>query len=204
MEKNVNWNITYLRIMATLGVVYLHTNAAISSHPELFSMSSFQSLFCLFGKEFTLWAVPVFFMITGYLLLGSDKELSYTIVLKKYVLRIFLALTVFSLPFAAMKIYGETYSLSFVSVFKAYIGNGSMEHLWYLYPLIGLYLVSPILKPSLKKLDDRTILFFGIVVFFFVFLLPMISNILNVKIAFEVPVKYYLFYFVAGYCCKIF
>lgn len=203
MEKKVNWNITYLRILATLGVVFFHTNAAISAHPEWFSVSNCQSLFCLFGKECMLWAVPVFFMITGYLLLGSEKELSYTIVLKKYVLRIFLALTIFSLPFAVLKIYGETHSLSVVSVIKAYIGNESMEHLWYLYPLIGLYLVSPVLKPSLKKISDSTIVFFLSVVFFFVLLLPMISNVLNVKIAFDVPLKYHLFYFVAGYCCRI-
>jgi surface polysaccharide O-acyltransferase-like enzyme len=141
-------------------------------------------------------------MITGYLLLGSERELNYSIALRKYALRIFLALTIFSLPFAVLKIYGETHSISVGAIFKAYIENESLAHLWYLYALIGLYLVAPILKEALKKLEDHTIACFLALMVIFEFFVPMLSNVFNIKVAFGIPLKYPVFYFVAGYYCR--
>lgn len=203
MEQKINWNISFLRILATLGVVYMHTNTTILFNPQLFTLTSNQAIFFRFGHEFFLWTVPVFFMITGYLLLGSERELNYSIVLRKYALRIFLALTVFSLPFAVLKIYGETHSISVGAIFKAYVENESLAHLWYLYALIGLYLVAPILKAALKRLDDRTIACFLVLMVVFEFFIPMVSNLFNIKVAFGIPLKYPIFYFVAGYYCRL-
>ena len=202
MEKKVNWNISLLRILATLGVVYMHTNTTILFNPQLFVMSDNQAFFFRCGHEFFLWTVPVFFMITGYLLLDSEKDLDYPIVLKKYVLRVFLALTLFSLPFAVLKIYGESHCVSVVEIFKAYIGNESLSHLWYLYALIGLYLISPVLKKGLKNLSESSVAVFLVFLLLFDFVLPMLSKLTGVKIAFEMPVAYPVFYFVAGYYCK--
>lgn len=203
MGQKINWNISFLRMLATLGVIYMHTNTTILFNPQLFSLTNNQALFLRFGHEFFLWTVPVFFMITGYLLLGSERELNYSIVLRKYILRIFIALTVFSLPFAVLKIYGETHSISVGAIFKAYVGNESLGHLWYLYALIGLYLVAPVLKAALKKLDDRTIACFLVLMVVFEFFIPMVSNVYNIKVAFGIPLKYPVFYFVAGYYCRL-
>ena len=203
MEQKINWNISFLRMLATLGVIYMHTNTTILFNPQLFPITSNQAIFFRFGHEFFLWTVPFFFMITGYLLLGSDRELNYSIVLRKYALRIFLALTVFSLPFAVLKIYGETHSISVGAIFKAYIENESLAHLWYLYALIGLYLVAPVLKAAVKRLDDRTIACFLMLMVAFEFFIPMVSNVFDIKVAFGIPLKYPVFYFVAGYYCRL-
>ena len=61
MEKNqINYNISIMRIMATLGVIYMHTNTTLLFNPQLFTISLSQGLFLRMGHELFLWTVPFF------------------------------------------------------------------------------------------------------------------------------------------------
>ncbi|MBR2212035.1 MAG: acyltransferase family protein [Fibrobacter sp.] len=203
MEKNqINYNISIMRIMATLGVIYMHTNTTLLFNPQLFTISLSQGLFLRMGHELFLWTVPFFFMITGFLLLGASKPLNYSTAIKKYVFRIFFALLLFSVPFAVLKLYGETHTVSCVGVIRAFVGNDSLSHLWYLYALIGLYLIAPILKIAVQRMENNSILAFLALSFVFCFLFPMISNISGYNIAFRMPLSYSVFYFIAGFYCR--
>lgn len=96
--------ISYLRITATVCVIWLHTCSTLTDNRELFALSEAQNVF--FGDyRLMYWAVPVFLMITGALLLG--KEASYSKCFQ-YCCRVILALFVFGIPFAAMKLVAET------------------------------------------------------------------------------------------------
>lgn len=198
MQKNINTNISLVRILATCGVVLLHTCCTIFYNPEIFSFTNYQESYLRLIQQLLLWTVPVFFMITGYLLLGTDREITYDTVLRKYVLRIILALLVFGVPFSAIKIWSETHSFSIFGLFKAFLGNGSLSHLWYLYALIGLYLTLPFVKIAAKNVSKDNYFLFLVSFFTIAFLLPSIGFALEFPIAFEMPLKYPFFYFVTG------
>ena len=76
MEKNqINYNISIMRIMATLGVIYMHTNTTLLFNPQLFTISLSQGLFLRMGHELFLWTVPFFFYDNGVSSLGRIKAL---------------------------------------------------------------------------------------------------------------------------------
>ncbi len=59
------------------------------------------------------WAVPIFLMITGILLLDKEKKITYHDCIKKYSKRILLALIVFGIPFSMLEIIMTTKRISF-------------------------------------------------------------------------------------------
>ena len=75
MRETRFW-ICKLRIIATLAVIWLHTNGTIWGNQELFLLSDGQKRFFAVNYYLMWWAVPVFFMITGYLLLDKNKNIT--------------------------------------------------------------------------------------------------------------------------------
>lgn len=203
MQKQININISLIRILATIGVVFFHTCCTIVFHPETFEFTKEQEVFFRIGYQIFLWVVPVFFMITGYLLLGSNRDLSYHVVFKKYILRIFLALLIFSLPFSAMKLCGCGNAISITGMIEAFVENNSFSHLWYLYALIGLYLVVPLLNKLVNHVDVKSLVVFLVGLFVVKSVFPMLNGLLNVNIAFDIPIQYPIFYFLTGYLCRV-
>ena len=104
--KNNNWQscISYLRIFATICVIYLHTCSTLSENQELFDLSKMQKIFFNASYQMMYWAVPVFFMITGMLFLRKEMHVKSSEWLFKYSRRILLALVVFGIPYAALKL----------------------------------------------------------------------------------------------------
>lgn len=77
--------------------------------------------------------------------------------------------------------------------------RNSWSHLWYLYALIGLYLVLPVINAFFNKSGRKTCIIFASLLFIFTFLIPVVNRLFDINIAFEMPiVSYALFYFVAG------
>lgn len=146
------------------------------------------------------WAVPVFLMITGALMLG--RNLTYSKCLTKYVKRTVLVLTVFGMPFAFIKSAVEQKHMGIEVIFlslRALIENKGFGHMWYLYMLIGIYLVLPILQLAVSKMKDEHFIYLLGILILFCFIFPIISEITGIKVAFALPFTYPLFYLFAGY-----
>ncbi len=195
-------DISVLRIAATAAVLFHHTCSTISDNPELFSISQKQNFILQTGVLFSVWAVPVFLMISGALLLKPNKHISIEMCLTKYVKRIVLALFVFGIPFSCLEILmnSKKFSLSIFPQAVLNVINGkSWDHLWYLYTLIGIYLFLPVLKSFTDICSRKTLKYFLIVLFVVNLCFPMINDILSISIAFETPVKSTpVFYFLLG------
>ena len=73
MKDKYIHGIDLLKIMACICVVGAHV---LQRHEDIFN----EVLFC----AFTTWAIPMFFVVNGYLLLGN-KNLKYRYVFKKTV-----------------------------------------------------------------------------------------------------------------------
>ena len=136
-EKRIQY-LDVLRILACLAVIVMHIakgrigNYAIGTDKWLF-LNTFDSI--------SRFAVPVFVMISGALFLDPKKEWDARKMYTKNLVRIVTAFLFWSAVYAFVDhlngVRLRTVAYNFIT------GN---THLWFLYVIIGLYLVVPILR----------------------------------------------------------
>ncbi|CAG1005836.1 O-acetyltransferase WecH [Anaerolineales bacterium] len=146
-------------------------------------------------------AVPLFFMVSGFLLLG--KQESYTDFFRKRALKVFVPFLVWSVIYMLWKREGfdQPFSLKIVASYLIKIVRGPREnHLWFFYALIGLYLFTPILRVFVSKATLRDLFYFCGLWFLVVPVFSFLQEFTPIKIGFELYlVAGYSGYFVLGY-----
>ena len=204
-KHNIQTWISWLRIVATVAIVMSHTCSTLTFNPDLFTLTPNESFYISALHKLCLWSVPVFLMITGALLLRPGKKISYEVCMRKYVPRITACLFLFGTVFGAMKIVASTTnrgggkSLILNSLYSVISGE-SFDHLWYLYALIGIYMILPILKAFVDSdKDGKGILWALGLLLTFDFVFPLVEGLANIHIEFYIPLKYTIFYLLLGY-----
>ncbi len=138
-------------------------------------------------------AVPLFFMVSGYLLLR--KEESYSDFFRKRALKVFVPFLAWSIIYLLWKGEGfnQQFSMKIVASYIIKIVRGPREnHLWFFYALIGLYLFTPILRVFVAKASLRDLYYFCGLWFLVVPVFSFLQEFTPIKIGFEL-------YFIAGY-----
>lgn len=103
-------------------------------------------------------AVPLFVMLSGYLLLSKDYELG--VFLKKRFSRIVIPALFWMCVYMVYSYIAKGDPATFWDAIKKIIRGPVHYHLWFIYLIIGLYLVYPILRPWIKSASERDILYF--------------------------------------------
>ncbi len=126
-----------LRIVACFAVVCIHV---ISRAWYTTNVNSEQWAYLNAFDSALRWCVPVFVMISGALFLRDGKSESFFTIMRKRVLKVFLAFCLASTLYAAWDVI-----LGKVSGMQALLLDivSGRNHLWFLYMLVGLYLVTP-------------------------------------------------------------
>lgn len=175
--KNKDGNIYYLdilKIIACLFVIMNHTIVYIQQYTNQVSTAIFYAINFSFYKM----AVPIFIMTTGLLLLG--KESSYKYIFKK-IFRILVPLIAFSL---FLFIWNTGIKNFFTFKFLIdFFSNPISIHLWYLYMLISLYLITPFLQKMIKSFNERDYTAFIIIVLIIPSALSLFQNFMSFKIS---------------------
>ena len=194
--------ISLLRIVATIAVVFLHSCNSMTANSEKFGLSETQYAFFSICTTLMMWAVPIFFMITGELMLSSNREYTFSYIIKNNVRRMMLALIFFGVPFSLMEIVSNSKTIKPIFLLKAVqnvIEGRSWEHLWYLYTMVGIYLMVPLLKKALDNLSSKEVLCFINVLFVFNIIFPYINLLTRSTIYFSIPlVGYSVLYMLLG------
>ena len=171
-------NIDIIRIFAFAFIVMLHTLN------RQYGLTVWMS-----GYAVISIGVNLFIMISGYLLL--DKAESVKDFFKK---RFFSILPLF-VAFNIVYIY--FYNHSFIAVKKI-----SAPHFWYIYMILGLYLLTPWLRKVLQYAEKET---------FYVVVLWFLCNVLNPYMQFfkfpkipfsHFPITGFIGYYILGYYLK--
>ena len=194
-------SISYLRIFATICIIWLHTCSTLCENQQLFAFDKTQSLFFSVSYQMMYWAVPVFFMITEMLFLRHEMHIEANDYFFKYTRRILVALFIFGIPYAALKMMmtdGFNISVLAKSIL-AVISDTGFGHLWYLYVLIGIYLIMPMLKSFCNKTSDNEMKLVLIALFIFNFCFPLLSRLTEYRIAFVGQILYPTFYVLMGH-----
>lgn len=177
-EKRREPYLDVLRIVGCLMVIFNHTNErGFYRFPadELGSGSFFldmtMSMICKAG-------VPLFFMISGALLIGKEESWSRTF---RRMIRIGVDLIVFSLLYFWIDslLLGNPFSLT--GTLPAMIGT-NYWHLWYLYAYLIFLLTLPILRKLATGLDERTSRFLLLIAMIFMAVFPVLKEFLPMGI----------------------
>jgi surface polysaccharide O-acyltransferase-like enzyme len=145
--------------------------------------------------------VPLFFLISGYLLL-SKQEALWTF-FKKRASRIIIPFLVWSIIYDVQNSQAFENGVSLEGILKMFIRifRGPREaHLWFFYFLIGLYLITPILRVFISKASNSDILYYIALWFLVVPLLFIVEEFTPIKNGFEIHYTGgYVGYFLLGY-----
>lgn len=191
----------FLRVICAIVVVLDHVCIA-GIHIFEKGATVFDRFFYNGIQHWSHFAVPVFLMITGYLLLDSNRKIGYKKAITKYAWRMVAVLLTVGTVFAWMEIYFSTKSLAPGGLLTALwntIQGETWKHLWYLYTLVGLYLVLPVIKPIFDKLSVKELDVFLVIFFFFGSIMPAITSFTGFQLGVTFPIcSIYLFYFMIG------
>lgn len=163
-RKKVNY-FEWCRALGALAVVLLHTIIEMRVHvftgPNAALLSPGRSMaYAFISTGLTRWAVPVFLMVTGALLLDPGKRMRPHYVWH-YAQRIVFVLGTFGLLFAAIKLYAGGTPLGWGLLGQAVLSvltANSWDHLWYLYALLAVYVLLPALRMLVSKASRRALL----------------------------------------------
>ena len=104
--------------------------------------------------------VPLFVMLSGALLLQPSKvEEPLKVFFKKRVARIGVPLIFWGATYFAWRYFANNEALTLNSIGQGIV-SGPYYHFWYLYTLIGLYLVTPILRVLVAHAGRKVLRYF--------------------------------------------
>lgn len=140
----------YLRVMATVCVVFMHTAAE-----RLRSTVDFQWELLNVCTSFSFTAVPLFLMMSGFLLCSNQKTTNISFLLRKRLPRLIVPLASWTAA-AALQLLTARKTLSVRAFLSMIIGTFHaplLIHFWYMYLMIVLYVLSPLLYGAVHSLD---------------------------------------------------
>jgi surface polysaccharide O-acyltransferase-like enzyme len=173
--RDIDLPVDVIRALAIVMVIMLH--AAIEPTPSLqeptqdavvhfWAMNIYNSL--------SRVSVPLFVMLSGALLLQPSKNESLRMFFKKRFLRIGPAFVFWGAAYFAWRFFVNHEALSIDSIVRG-IFTGPYFHFWFLYMIIGLYLITPILRLVVDHAERRLLTYFILLWFFAIAINPIIG-----------------------------
>lgn len=201
-------HIDSLRVIATILVLLIHvslafiTNQSLSIHNDGFF--SYYLIHCL-----SSCAVAIFVLITGFLLLSKQEPITYSTILTRYMPRILWTLLIFALPMCLIEQVVSNPHASIATILSSsilhFLTGSSWAHMWYLYMLLGLYLIIPLLHTYILHSSPREQTQLAVALAVLGIILPNIDFFTGAKLHGYMMLPSfiatgYLGYYIAKYC----
>lgn len=186
-----------LRLFAIAVVVVLHVSAralvkAPPFGPVWWSGNLFDSL--------SRWSVPVFVMISGVLMLATRKPESVGDFLRRRFSKILIPLFFWSGIYFAFRALILHEQLTPWILLHDLVSGPAFYHLWFMYVILGLYLITPLLRVLLQAAKPEDLRYFLILWVLFGSLFPLSAHLLKLPIGITVEmVTGYVGYFLLGH-----
>ena len=185
MNSKREYSFDILRVISMCMVIIIHVSNVYSRSFGIISNKSF--LFSLIFNTISRISVPIFLMISGALLLERNFNK------RKYLNRIkkFIILTII---WDIIYLIWEYFYLgiTYTNYYKLLLGP-FRAHLWYLYTILIIYIIQPLLKIILEKTN--------IIIKVLLFVLWLLFSMLSIKFSFIASyftIFCYIGYFIIG------
>ncbi len=166
-----------LKILASIAVVLIHV---CSNWWYALAVKSKSWMVINIFDSLCRWAVPVFLMVSGILLLKPEKDITIKEVFVKYIKKAIVLIAFWEVVFAFAIQINSSEQLNITTVINRLVQGH--YHLWYLYMIIGIYLVTPIIKQIVNGKNEKVLRYFLALWLVFQILIPTINNILDIYI----------------------
>ena len=185
MKKTREYAFDILRVISMIMVIIIHIANVYCRSFGMISTKSY--LISLIFNTICRVSVPIFFMIRGSLLL--DRSFNKEKYLKR-VLKYVILIVVWDIIYLVWEYFylGVTYDKLYMLIFDPY-----RAHLWFLYTILVLYAIQPLLKLIMDK--SNNIIKISLLIIWF---LLSLASMLNPYVAKFFTIFSYIGYFIIG------
>lgn len=190
-----------MRFLAAVAVIFVHVSQGIMSSSN--GLGSMQWWAADFYQALSYWGVPVFVMISGALLLNpkrvyiNNKEFYKKRVHRLLPPLIFWSIVYIAWSFLKAKVTHTNYGIN--DIFTNLLAGTPYYHMWYVYMVFGLYLITPYLRKVVRYSTKKELLTLSIFIMFLSIFTVYTSNIQIEVTLFLQKFPYYIGYFILGY-----
>lgn len=142
----------FLRFIAMCSVIFMHTAAELLRTEVTLQWGLLNAC-----TSFAFTAVPLFLMMSGYLLCAGEKTADVSVLLKKRLPRLLIPLVTWTV-IAAFRICIAEQNLTvsaFCDLLIQSFASPIAVHFWYMYLMIALYVLSPLVYSALHHLSRQ-------------------------------------------------
>jgi len=221
MVKNKDrfFNFDILKCIAIIMVLFIHIVAS-----ELYGYGKISGNRWMMANvidSLSRICVPIFVMVSGFFLLRKDEDVK--IFFKKRFIKIIPKFFIYSVIFFIFVIIFEdvksdellsvffkksTYKAiisiffqkeSYYNFFSNFFQGKIYYHLWYIYMILSLYLITPFLRKVVKKVGKKSVNYLVYIWIFFIIIIPFLNVFFKKNIKIYSSIGQYIGYFLIGY-----
>lgn len=202
-NKTITRNIGYdlIRVISIFMVVIIHSNVAFLNTQQ----GSFEWIIVMQFTALCYVAVPLFFMLSGALLLDCTEPISIKVLFRKRLSKQFIPFLVWSLIYTLIRIAAQKLPFSLTS-FTNLFHEPAYYQFWFMYTLLALYLILPALQAIVCALSRKQVEYILILWFLFSVIFPMVEryfpSFMLSRHSDLVLCEGYVGYFILGYYLK--
>ena len=191
-----------IRTVAMIGVIMLHASGRwLITGQEITQMNQMEIVRWTVVdvyQSMSVLSVPLFMMLTGALLLQPEKQESLGDFFKKRWARIGLPFIFWTSAYFAWDFMVKDIPFNAAVIAQGLL-NGPYSHLWYMYVLVGLYLLTPVFRIFVAHADQTVMKYFVILWFVGVATIPFFNLLTIFQLHRDVfALTGYIGYFVLG------
>jgi surface polysaccharide O-acyltransferase-like enzyme len=197
LEKGFSVPVDLIRVVAIVGVILLHASNDLTIQ-QMNTLEIFRWTTVDVYQSIGRLGVPLFVMLTGALLLQPSKNESLSAFFKKRWARIGLPWIFWGAAYFAWDFLVDHQAFTSRAIIEGIL-HGPYYQFWYLYMLVGLYLLTPIVRIFIAHSDRTMIKYFMVLWFLGASIIPVIDTLTTYHVSKDVfALTGYVGYFVLG------
>lgn len=184
-KKRILW-LDYARTFAIICVILCHTTERVYplNATDIMQNDIINRLFSVAMFTMGRLGVPIFFFLTGYLLLGREYNYDkYRHFFKHNFLSILITTEIWIIIYNIFNVWFYHESINLGSLIKnmLFMKQTNMSHMWYMPVIIGIYMFIPFVSNAFNHTDIRNLYMPLLVTFVCCFVAPTINTVLRVQ-----------------------
>ena len=178
-KDRIIW-LDYARMIAIICVVITHTTETVFNlnAETLMQFSELRRISIISIFTIGRMGVPIFFFLTGYLLLDREyPREKYKAFLKNNFCCLLLTTTIWIVVYNIFNVIFFDTPFNIVKFLKSllFVQDKIMSHIWYMYKILGIYLFIPFVANALRNTDIKVLCIPLLVAFVYQFVVPDIN-----------------------------
>ena len=170
----------FLRCLAIFLVIILHSNAPVLVNPDFYQLPSWY--LCMLLDPLNRTGVPLFFMISGYLLLSRTSTKDLCKFYKHNIPKLLVPLFAWNIIYFWARTQIFHVEINFKSFVEVLLSQGISYHMWFIYTMLAIYIFCPFLKRLVDGCTQTQLFSLICIILFPTAILPLVASHLPIEI----------------------